>query len=601
MKKLWIGLLAALLAVSALLCAAAEAAEAPAFDVELYSLDELREINAQVDERLAVLEREWAIEHGDRTVTFEEGEITLFAKKSQKLQPIVTRVVEDAPEKTSLTWSSSDDAIAKVNSEGTVTGVAKGDAVITATAKDNDAIFGSATVHVVLPVAKVVPESAEVTLLLNDVPADAEADLRVAIEPEDAYYTDVTWASSKEDVVTVDANGHVRGLVPGKSTITAASVEEGSGKKATINVTVVQAVRGITLTDAQLVIDKGKTARLKAEIAPEDATSKKVTWSSSDEEIARVNSEGSITARACGECDILCTAADGSEVSARCHVVVKQMVTSVKLSESKLTLPSGQSAQITATVSPEDATSRDIVWSSSDSSVASVTADGKVTAAKGGDCVITCAATDGSEKSATVSVHVPTFSVQFKEYVVTSKSGLTIPVDINGYYTIYAESSSSSFNFDWKGDDLFITPIRAGSGTIKLTNKEATQDNITIKINVDHSAVYDTTSYPKANYKDVLRNPGSYSGDNISVYGKVLQKTEGWGTVILRVGTGGYGYYDNVFWIEYNAGDIASNVIEDDYVTVYGKCTGTHTYETVMGASVTIPSIDAEQIIIGRK
>ena len=599
MKKLWIGLFAALLAVSAMFGALAEAA--PAFDVEQYSLDELREINEQVDERLAVLEREWAIEHGDRTVTFEEGEFTLFTKKTQKLQPIVTRVVEDAPEKTSLTWSSSDDTIAKVSSEGIVTGVAKGDAVITATAKDNDAIFGSATVHVVLPVSKVVAEEAEVTLLLDSAPADAEADLHVSIDPEDAYYTDVTWTSSKEDIVTIDGHGHVKGLVPGKSTITATSVEEGSGKKASITVTVVQAVSGINLTDSELILDKGKTGRLKAEVLPEDATKKKVEWSSSDEEIARVNSEGSITAKACGDCDIICTATDGSGVSSRCHIVVKQLVTSIKLSESKLVLPGGETAVITATVSPEDATSKEIAWSSSDSSIASVTPNGTVLASKGGDCVITCAATDGSEKTATVNVHVPTFSVKETEYTVTSKSGLTIPVDINGNYTISASGSSSSFDYDWKGNDLVILPIRAGSGTIKLTNDEAKQDSITLKITIDHSAVYDTTSYPKASYKDVLRNPGDFRGDNISVYGKVLQKSEGWGSVVLRVGTGGYGYYDDVFWVEYSASSIAASVIEDDYITVYGECTGTHTYETVMGASVTIPSIDAEQIIIGRK
>ena len=87
----------------------------------------------------------------------------------------------------------------------------------------------------------------------------------------------------------------------------------------------------------------------------------------------------------------------------------------------------------------------------------------------------------------------------------------------------------------------------------------------------------------------------------MSIYGKVLQKSEGWGSIVLRVGTGGYGYYDKVFWVEYNTSSVSAKVIEDDYITVYGSCTGAHTYETVMGASVTIPSIEAEKIIIGRK
>jgi len=147
----------------------------------------------------------------------------------------------------------------------------------------------------------------------------------------------------------------------------------------------------------------------------------------------------------------------------------------------------------------------------------------------------------------------------------------------------------------------WIDPIKAGTGTVKLYNEEAREDTVTLKITIDHSAVYDTTSYPKASYENVLRDPSRYDGDKLSIYGKVLQKTDGLGRVVLRVGTGGYGYYDKVFWVQYSTSDVSAKVIEDDYITVYGTCTGSHTYETVMGASVTIPSIDAEKIVIGRK
>ena len=232
---------------------------------------------------------------------------------------------------------------------------------------------------------------------------------------------------------------------------------------------------------------------------------------------------------------------------------------------------------------------------------ASLGGNGQIYANKGGDCEITCSATDGSEKQATVKVHVPTFSVDATEYTVTEKSGLEIAVKINGNYTINATSSANCFSCDMRGKTLVIDPIKAGSGTIKLTNDEAKEDAVTLKITIDHSAVYDSTSYPKANYENVLRNPGDFKGENLSVYGKVLQKSESWGTTVLRVGTGGYGYYDKVFWVEYSSSSIGVSVIEDDYVTVYGECTGTYTYETIMGASVTIPSIDAEKIIIGRK
>lgn len=594
-------IMAVLSAFLLMLTAAAETAETPAaFDVEAYSLEELREIKTLVDERLAVLEREWAIEHGDRTVTFAEAEATVFTKKTVKQQPEITRVVEDAPEKTQLVWSTSDETIAKVSSDGTVTGVAKGDAEITATAKDNDAIFGSYTVHVVLPVTDVVAEEKDVTLLISDDPNEAEGDIKVTVEPADAFITDVTWTSSKEEIVTVDANGHIKGLAPGKATVTAQSAEEGSSKKATVNVTVVQAVSGITLSETDIVINKGKSEKLKGDVAPEDATTKKLEWTSSNEEIAKVSSDGTVSAKACGECDITCTATDGSGKTATCHVTVIQMVTSVKLSDSKLTLAHGATYEAIATIAPEDATNPSVIWSSSDESVATVDENGIIKADKAGDCEITCSATDGSEKLAVIKVHVPTFYFGETEINVDVKGGVTIIPEINGDYTITASGSSSNFNYKWKDNELFIEPLRAGSGTIKMSNPDVSADTITLKINIDHSACYDTTSYPKADYEKVLRDPDDYSGTNISIYGKVLQKSEGWGYTVLRVGTGGYGYYDKVFWVEYTDSAISSNIIEDDYVTVYGVCTGTHTYESIRGASITIPSLEAEKIIIGK-
>ena len=575
-----------------------------AFDVDGYSLEDLRIIKEQVDSRIAELERQWAIEHGDRTITFEESEITLFTNKTKKIKPIITRVIDDAPQKTTILWSTSDKSIAKVDSEGTVTAVAYGDATITATAKDNDCILGSIVVHVVLPVSKVSAQEPEVTLLLNEDPSNAEMDLHVNISPDNAYYQTVTWKSSKETVVSVSENGHIKGLMPGTSTITATSTEPVSNgatpKKAAFTVTVVQAVKTIKLSDKELIIDKAKTKKLTATVSPDDATKKSVTWKSSNDAIATVAKDGTITAKSCGECDIICTATDGSNVSAKCHVIVKQLVTSIKLSESKIVLAVGSKKSITATITPTDATCKDVTWKSSDEKVATVE-KGKIVAVNGGDCIITCSTTDGSEKQATVSVHVPTFSVSKNEYTVTSKKGQEIPINVNGNQKLSISYDSSYFEAWLSGNKIIITPLKAGTGSIKITNSKTKQDDVSIKIIIDHSAVYDTTSYPKASYKDILRYPSTYKGDRIHIYGKVLQKVTSGTKVILRVGTSGYGYYDSVFWVEYDTSTIRVSVIEDDYVTVYGKCTGAYTYTATWGNSITIPSMEAEKIVIGRK
>lgn len=421
--------------------------------------------------------------------------------------------------------------------------------------------------------------------------------------PENATEKGLAFEIDGEEFAELDDNGVLSGKARGEVTITATSLEKvDNPKSATVKVKVYQPTKTLQLSDTNLDMGKGSTSQLEAVVGPEDADDRTVTWNSENPEVATVSSKGLVTAKGCGECDIICTTNDGSGLSSKCHVVVTQLVTSVKLPDSKITLPSGQSYEAVATVLPEDATNKELVWASSDDSVAKVSEDGKITATKkGGDCEITCTASDGSEKQATVKVHVPTFSVSETEYTVTSKSGTSISVDINGDHTVEASSSAGCFDIEWDGKKLWIDPIKAGSGTVKLSNPEAKEDTVTLKITIDHDAVYDSTSYPKATYDKILRDPYEYKGDKMSIYGKVLQKSEGWGSVVLRVGTGGYGYYDKVFWVEYSTSSVSAKVIEDDYITVYGTCDGAHTYETVMGASVTIPAIDAEKIIIGRK
>lgn len=460
-------------------------------------------------------------------------------------------------------------------------------------------IFSENAKHKPVPVASIKIEAKNPTALVGGTFNLADI---IVINPENATEKGVTYAIDHEEYATIDENGILTAKERGDVTVTITSKEAvDNPKSATVKVQVRQPSQTVVLNETTVNLGKGNSYQLEATVGPENADDKSVTWTSENPEIADVSSKGTVKAKGCGECDIICTTKDGSDVSATCHVVVTQLVTAIKLSESKITLPGNNSLDIIVTVSPEDATNKDVVWTSSDETIARVSENGKITAANGGDCEITCSAADGSGKQATVKVHVPTFSVNETEYTVTKKDGLTIPVRINGNYSIDASSSSNCFEFDWKGNSLWIDPIRAGSGTVKLTNKEAKEDTVTLKITIDHSAVYDSTSYPKASYEKVLRDPSEYRGDKLSIYGKVLQKSEGWGNVVLRVGTGGYGYYDKVFWVEYSTSDVSAKVIEDDYITVYGTCKGTHTYETVMGASVTIPAIDAEKIIIGRK
>lgn len=102
-------------------------------------------------------------------------------------------------------------------------------------------------------------------------------------------------------------------------------------------------------------------------------------------------------------------------------------------------------------------------------------------------------------------------------------------------------------------------------------------------------------------YKEIARNPDKYEGKYIKFTGKVVQVSEAssplyYSVYRISVTNKGYGYYDDTVYVtcaNYGEGD---RILEDDIVTFYGECQGTKTYETVMGANVTIPWVEAEFI-----
>ena len=104
----------------------------------------------------------------------------------------------------------------------------------------------------------------------------------------------------------------------------------------------------------------------------------------------------------------------------------------------------------------------------------------------------------------------------------------------------------------------------------------------------------------KLDYKAVARDPDAYTGKNYTFTGKVLQVLEedlGSTTyTVMRIGTGGYSYYDNVVYAIYYRPDGEKRILEDDLVTVYAECEGLHTYESVRGDEITIPKFSIESI-----
>ncbi len=255
--------------------------------------------------------------------------------------------------------------------------------------------------------ARVAINEKKVSVLVGAAPELARSQLSCTVMPETAMWKDVTWTSSDEKIATVDQNGVVCGVAPGKVTISAAARQPlATAKEARVNVTVGQAVTGIETDSSAITIAVKKSAKVKASVSPENASGKKLAWTSENEEIATVNAGGQITGKSAGTTTVTVKATDGSEVSASIQVTVFQPVSRINIQDKKVVLAPGDTQQLTVQVLPENATDNTILWSSDQETVAAVDASGTVTAVDSGSCNITGTAADGSGVKAKIRVTV---------------------------------------------------------------------------------------------------------------------------------------------------------------------------------------------------
>lgn len=251
--------------------------------------------------------------------------------------------IAKAAEKLTLAWTSSDESVATVDETGTVTAVAAGEAEITATVKDTE--MQDVCVITVKVSAKElkVPDTLEVKLNDTD-----ETAIEAKCEPEDASNISFDFASSDEEVATVDKDGKVKVLKAGECDITTTLMQD--GEKVTEKTTHVKAfyeVESITLDSNEGKLTVGNSHTIKATVAPEEvAAETTIEWSSSNEKVASVDSNGKVTAVSSGNATITATA---GEESANYEVTVEQPK---KVTTSNKTYKNSGSSNSAAAVTP---------------------------------------------------------------------------------------------------------------------------------------------------------------------------------------------------------------------------------------------------------
>ncbi|MGW6666416.1 Ig-like domain-containing protein [Peribacillus sp. NPDC055009] len=348
-----------------------------------------------------------------------------------------------------------------------------------------------------LPYLKAI-QSVELTSLSFDtneiqLATGATYSIKMDFTPATPNFFKIKYTSLDENIATVNQNGVISASGVGTTNIIAKDIV--TNKVDNLTVKVVQGVTGISINGSPSMLKIGNTMQLSATVMPADAANKNVTWSSSDSSVVSVDQNGIVKAKSPGTVTIYAASTDGTNKKASFNITVMQNVQSISLNIDSLKLKVGESQALSATVLPADATNSKVIWSSSEPSVATVDANGMITAKSSGTSVITAKTEDGGfEDVSTVTVYQPVTGVSFANPILNIGLGGQVklvptisPANANNQNVTW-ESSDPSVSIS---SDGVIKGESEGQSVITVTTQDGNKTAISV-VNVG-KAVTDIT------------------------------------------------------------------------------------------------------------
>lgn len=303
--------------------------------------------------------------------------------------------------------------------------------------------------------AVIIPESVTGIEVANDYQhmglfVGGSGKIRYSVLPSNATNTNVTFKSLNEKVATVDANGVVTGVSEGNADIVITTEEGGFEAKCTVRVDGIDA-RGIErVGDKTVTMGLNQTRQLQVKITPSDTTNKNVQWTSSNNSVATVDSNGVVISKNSGSTIITATTHNG--LKTEFFIEVETPVTNITLNSNEINLNLGGTFKLDATVNPSNASNKNIKWISANESIATVDKSGNVTADVAGTTYISAVSADGKVvATCTVNVSKPVVTKPAKVKIKSAKKkGKKVTLkwkkisDAAGY-VVYMKTNSGKF------------------------------------------------------------------------------------------------------------------------------------------------------------
>jgi uncharacterized protein YjdB len=501
------------------------------------------------------------------SVALDETTKTMYVGQTARLSYVVLPTTAST---NTVSWTSSNTAVATVDATGMVTAKGTGSTVIILKTLDGGySVFCTITVKqaataVKLDVSQLNLKTGEYYLL------------KTTLTPAGSTENGLVWESSDTKIATVDANGKVIAKSAGTAVI---MVRTEAGGVSYCKVTITQAVKGLILNFSEKTIYKGEKFDLTVSVSPSTATSLEVTWKSSNTKIATITNKGEVAGLVGGVAIMTCTTVDGG-YSATCVVTVKEPVTTIKLNYESYNLSIKTSVKLTATASTETATNQKVTWTSSNTKVATVNRNGKVTGIKVGYATITATAQDGSDVDASCVVRVvtPVSSLTINRSTLLMFVGASkkITATIKPSNSTYkkAKWTSSDESIAVVDEDGTVIAIKAGNAMITAQAKDSSGKKAICYVTVrDRVASTGVTMQDKS----ITMVPGEAKIVNVVLTPAETTDTMTWSTDNTAVAT-----------VNKTSGKITAKSTGTAYITVMTSSGKTATVEvTVIGLNIT--------------
>lgn len=285
--------------------------------------------------------------------------------------------------------------------------------------KYKESCFGHMTIKEMLDVENISIDAEILSLHVGDI-----YHLAATIYPNEAYDKAYSWRSVNENIATVDENGNVAAKAYGKTQIIA---ETKNGVKDSCDIIIYDKTTGVVM-DEKIEVNIDTSVQLTAKTLPLETSDSLIFWSSNDESVASVDENGIVCGHKQGNCIITATSVNGGH-TAMCMVKVLQPITDIKLDKHEMTVKAGNSIQLKTIVLPNNADNKQVVWTSSNEDIATISMDGIVIAKKPGEVIIMCKSVENEDinDACRVTVVQPVTGITLdKNDVILSKLGETV-------------------------------------------------------------------------------------------------------------------------------------------------------------------------------